>query len=182
VQDEAMRDLSRAREDAMRDLKAATHRLKAFLPRQDIRYEGRASWNTAHLRWLSEVVCSTPAQQIVFQEHLCAVTEQHERLGRLEREVHDQVKRWRRIGAINAMSAGAAGVPPGPAAPRRWHRTRDGPFGEGEGELGHRDRAGPASILLGRGLAVEEAVKERAEGWRGAGGADECQGLPDSML
>src|SRR3990172_453926 len=55
-QDEALRDLSRAREDAMRDLKTAKHRLKAFLLRQDIRYEGRATWNAAHLRWLSEVV------------------------------------------------------------------------------------------------------------------------------
>ena len=64
VQDEAIRDLSRAREDAMRDLKTAKHRLKAFLLRQDIRYEGRAIWNAAHLRWLAEVVCPTPAQQI----------------------------------------------------------------------------------------------------------------------
>ena len=43
VQDEAIRDLSRAREDTMRDLKTAKHRLKAFLLRQDIRYEGRAT-------------------------------------------------------------------------------------------------------------------------------------------
>ncbi len=74
------------------------------------------------------------------------------------------------------MSAGAAGVPPGPAAPRTRHRTREGPFWVGEGERGHRDRAGPAFILLGRGRAGKEAVQERAEGWRWAGGADESQG------
>jgi transposase len=68
VEDEAIRDLSRAREDVIRDLKAAKFRLKAFLLRQDIRYTGRATWGPAHLRWLSEVVCPTPAQQIVFQE------------------------------------------------------------------------------------------------------------------
>ena len=68
------------------------------------------------------------------------------------------------------MSGGAAGVPPGPAAPRTRHRAREGLFGEGEGERGHRDRAGPASILLGRVLAVKEAVTERAEGWRRAEG------------
>src|SRR5881409_3523168 len=84
IEDEAIRDLSRGREDAMRDLKATKYRLTAFLLRQDIRYEGRATWNAAHQRWLSEVVCPTPAQQIVFQEYLRAVTEQHERLGRLE--------------------------------------------------------------------------------------------------
>lgn len=62
VEDEAIRDLTRAREDTIADLKAAKYRLKAFLLRQDIRYEGRATWSPAHLRWLSEVVCHTPAQ------------------------------------------------------------------------------------------------------------------------
>ena len=75
------------------------------------------------------------------------------------------------------MSAGAVGVPRGPAAPRTQHRTREGPFGKGEGERGHRDRAGPAFILLGRGRAGKEAVKERAGGRRRAGGAGECQGV-----
>jgi hypothetical protein len=42
--------------------------LKAFVLRQDIRYVGRANWGPAHLRWLSEVVCPTPAQHIVLQE------------------------------------------------------------------------------------------------------------------
>ena len=37
IEDEAIRDLSRAREDALQDLKAAKFRLKAFLLRQDIR-------------------------------------------------------------------------------------------------------------------------------------------------
>lgn len=37
-----------------------------------------------HLRWLPEVVCPTRAQPIVFQEYVRAVTEQQERLQRLE--------------------------------------------------------------------------------------------------
>ena len=40
VADEAIRDVSRGREDAMRDLKRSKVRLKAFLLRRDIRYEG----------------------------------------------------------------------------------------------------------------------------------------------
>ena len=62
VEDEAIRDLTRAREDTLSDLKDAKFRLKAFLLRHDIRYTGRANWNPPHLRWLSEVVCQTPAQ------------------------------------------------------------------------------------------------------------------------
>ena len=68
VEDDAIRDLTRAREDAIGDLKTAKFRLKAFLRRHDIRSTGRATWGPAHLRWLSDVVCPTPAQQIVFQE------------------------------------------------------------------------------------------------------------------
>ena len=67
VQDEARRDLSRVREETLHDLKTATFRLKALLLRHDIRSTGRATWGPAHLRWLREVVCPTPAQHIVFQ-------------------------------------------------------------------------------------------------------------------
>jgi transposase len=67
VDDEAIRDRTRARDDTLSDRQDAKFRRKAFLLRHDIRYTGRATWNPAHLRWLSEVVCATAAQQIVFQ-------------------------------------------------------------------------------------------------------------------
>ena len=53
VEDEAIRDLSRARYDAVKDLKAARLRLKSFLLRLGIRYVGRADWNDAHQRFLA---------------------------------------------------------------------------------------------------------------------------------
>jgi transposase len=105
VEDEALRDLSRGRDDAMQDLKRSKRRLKSFLLRQDIRYEGRATWNAAHLRWLAEVVCPTPPQQIVFQEYLRAVTEQQERRQRLEGELHEAVKGWRLYPVVEAIQA-----------------------------------------------------------------------------
>jgi transposase len=105
VEDEAIRDLSRAREDAIQDLKAAKFRLKAFLLRQDLRYTGRATWGPAHLRWLSEVVCATPAQQIVFQAYVRAVNEHTERLQRLEHALHEQVHTWRLQPVIEALQA-----------------------------------------------------------------------------
>ena len=105
VDDEAIRDLCRAREDALRDLQTAKFRLKAFLLRHDIRYTGRATWSPAHLRWLSEVVCPTPAQQIVFQAYIRAVTEHTERLERLEQELTDQVQTWRLAPVVDALQA-----------------------------------------------------------------------------
>jgi transposase len=105
VEDEAIRDLTRAREDTIRDLKSAKFRLKAFLLRHDIRYTGRATWGPAHLRWLSEVVCPTPPQQIVFQEYVRAVNEHTERVQRLEQELQDQVKSWRLHPVVEALQA-----------------------------------------------------------------------------
>jgi len=105
VEDEAMRDLCRAREDTIRALKAAKFQLKAFLLRHDIRYTGRATWSPAHLRWLSEVVCPTPAQQIVFQEYVRAITDHTARLARLEQALTDQVQTWRLAPVVDALQA-----------------------------------------------------------------------------
>jgi transposase len=105
VEDEALRDLGRARADALKDGKAAKVRLKAFLLRQDIRYDGRATWGPAQLRWLAEVVCPTPAHQIVFQAYVRAVSEQTERLQRLEAELQPQVQTWRWAPVVDAIQA-----------------------------------------------------------------------------
>jgi transposase len=110
VEDEALRDLPRAREDSISALKDAKLRLKAFLLRHDIHYVGRANWGPAHLRWLSEVVCQTPAQHIVLQAYVRAVTEPTERLQRLEQELHEQVNAWRLYPVVEALQA-LRGVP-----------------------------------------------------------------------
>jgi transposase len=89
----------------MQDLKRSKRRLTSFLLRQDIRYAGRAHWNPAHLRWLAQVVCPTPPQQMVFQEYLSAVTEQHERLHRVEHELHEAVQGWRLYPVVTALQA-----------------------------------------------------------------------------
>ena len=60
IEDGALRDLSRARDDARQDLTRSKHRLKSFLLRHDVRPEGRATWTAAPLRWLSEIACPTP--------------------------------------------------------------------------------------------------------------------------
>jgi transposase len=105
-----MRDLSRAREQVIRDLKAATFRLQAWLLRPDIRSTGRATWGPAHLRWLSEVVCPTPAQPIVFQADVRAVNAHPERLQRLDQALQAQVQSWRLHPVVEALQA-LRGVP-----------------------------------------------------------------------
>jgi transposase len=98
---DAIRDRSRAREDGMRDPKAATCRLHALLRRHASRSTGQATWGPAPLRWRADVVCALPAPPIVFQEDVRAVHEHPARRPRLEHNLHAPVKpgvfsRWSR--------------------------------------------------------------------------------------
>jgi transposase len=105
LEDEAIRDLTRAREDALRDRKAAKLRLNACLLRPDLRYRGPANWGPAHWPWLSEVVGPTPAQQIVLPEYVRAVSEHTDRRQRLAEELKDQVQSWRLQPVVDALQA-----------------------------------------------------------------------------
>ncbi len=105
-EDEAIRDLSRAREDAMIIQKSARQRLKSFLLRHNIRYQGRANWSEKHLRWLAdEVRLPHPAQQVVFQEYVDTVTEAAFRMQRLVDEIHHHVPLWRLYPVVQALMA-----------------------------------------------------------------------------
>ena len=106
LEDESIRDLCRAREDLMGDLKAAKHRLKSFLLRHDIRYTGKADWNAAHLRWLADdVALPTAAQRIVFQEYVRAITHLVDRLAQIDEELHEHAKGWRLAPLVAAYQA-----------------------------------------------------------------------------
>ncbi len=105
TEDEAIRDLSRAREATRDDLNRARHRLKSFLLRHDVRYAGRANWGGPHLRWLATLVMPTPASQFVLQELINVISEQHDRLQRIECELRDQAMRWRLYPVVEAYQA-----------------------------------------------------------------------------
>jgi transposase len=104
-EDEAIRDLCRARADAIHDRKAAQFRRKAFRLRQDMRYTGRATWGPAHRRWRSEVVWPTPAQHSGFHADSRAVTEHTDRRERLEPARHAQMPTWRLRPVVEALQA-----------------------------------------------------------------------------
>ena len=105
VEDEAIRDLCRARDAARLTMKNAKLRLKAFLLRLGRNYVGRADWNDAHRRYLAKVVCPTPTQQIVFQESVRAVDEQVDRVHRLEAELLERAPAWRLYPVVQALQA-----------------------------------------------------------------------------
>lgn len=104
-EDEAIRDLSRAREIAMKDLKDAKYQLKALQLRNNINYRGTANWSLKHLRWLTELILPHPSQQIVLQEYLQTISERIARLKRLDNELEHHVKKWRYYPVVKAIQA-----------------------------------------------------------------------------
>ena len=104
-EDEAVRDLSRAREAAMRDLNDAKHQLKSMFLRNNIRYKGSDNWSLKHIRWLTEIVLPHPCQQIVLQEMIQTISERMARLKRLDNELTHQVKQWRYYPVVKAIQA-----------------------------------------------------------------------------
>jgi len=82
AEDEAIRDLSRAREDAVNSRVQARHQLKGFLLRHDIRYSGKTSWSLAYYRWLTTLNFAASAAQTAFTEYWQAIKSADERVER----------------------------------------------------------------------------------------------------
>ena len=105
VADEAVRDLVRAREDAVRECRNARHRLKALLLRNGIGYTGKSAWTAAHLRWLATLKLAHSAQQIGFHEYLHAITEATARIARLEQAMRDALHDWSLRPLVQALQS-----------------------------------------------------------------------------
>ena len=103
--DEAMRDLTRAREDAISVERRAKQRTAALLLRHGRRYPGKTTWGRGHWRWLLQQVMEHPAQQIVLQEYLDAVREASARVLRLTGQIRELIPQWRRAPFVAAYQA-----------------------------------------------------------------------------
>ena len=103
--DEAVRDLVRARDDAVRERRNARHRLKALLLRNGIIYSGKSSWSDAHLRWIARLKMAHPTQQIGFQEYVHSISESTARIERLEQAMRDALPDWGAMPLVQALQA-----------------------------------------------------------------------------
>lgn len=103
--DEAMRDLTRAREDAVKAQRIARQTLLSFLLRHGYRYEGKSNWSLAHFNWLADIKFPHPAQQIAFQEYIHAVKELTERVQRLTGQVQELVATWKLAPMVKVLQA-----------------------------------------------------------------------------
>ncbi len=92
---EAMRDLIRARQAAVRTVRAARQQLSAFLLRHERSYpDGRRAWTKVHRGWLAEQSFTEPAQQIVLQECIEAVRVGEQRRDRVDGYLRAQIPNW----------------------------------------------------------------------------------------
>jgi transposase len=101
--DEAIRDLSRARADAVADRTRARNRLKGFLLRHGHRYSGTANWGEAHLRYLRTLELASPVHKAVLEECLLATDQASERIGRLDALIEVKASQWRFYPAVQAL-------------------------------------------------------------------------------
>lgn len=103
--DEAIRDLTRAREDAVDARTQARHQLKSFLLRHEVRYAQRTSWSKTFYRWLGTLSFAQNASQTAFTEYWQAVLTADERVKRLTEAQATAITGWRFEGVVQALQA-----------------------------------------------------------------------------
>lgn len=92
---EAIRDLTRAREDMKSMEKTTKQRLGAFLLRYGRIYEeGKVRWTETHFNWLEKIKFDIPTQQIVMQEYIDALKEIQQRVANLKRHMVAALETW----------------------------------------------------------------------------------------
>lgn len=102
---EAIRDLTRAREDMKAMEGHAKQRLGAFLLRHGKRFSGRCKWTQAYFRWLEGIAFEMPAQQIVLQEYVDAVKHMQGRVKALEEEMRQAMEGWSLAAVVTSLMA-----------------------------------------------------------------------------
>ncbi len=106
AEDEALRDLVRARSDAQNAHKRAKQQLKAFLLRHNKVFPGKTSWSKNYFNWLGDLTMAHPAQHITLQEYIDAVNTCHNRVARLTEQISrlsQESRLWPLIQAIQSL-------------------------------------------------------------------------------
>ena len=102
---EAVRDLTRARGAAVRDLRVKRQQVSALLLRLGQPYPGKTTWGKTHLTWLAGRKLEHLEQRIAFEEMLLAVRQASERIARLEQAIRGMVPEWSLASTATALMA-----------------------------------------------------------------------------
>lgn len=113
-EEEASRDLTRVREDALVDRLRARHRMSKFLLRQGLIWRETKAWGVRHRAWIRQQRFDLVPLQRTFESYLRAIEEAETRLADLDREVltmaerpewKELVRRLRCLKGIDTLSA-----------------------------------------------------------------------------
>jgi transposase len=102
---EAMRDLVRARDAAIKDYRIKRQNVSSLLLRLGHHYPGKKTWGRAHINWLTGLKLEHREQRIAFEEMLLAVGQVRERIERLEKAMREAVADWTLAPVIEAVQA-----------------------------------------------------------------------------
>ena len=105
LEDEAMRDLVRARAAAVAAVTRARQQLQGLLLRNGVVFEGRTRWTRRHRSWLAGLRFELPAQQIVLAEYCALHAEAEARRDRLTHEIERLMASWKRAPLVAALQA-----------------------------------------------------------------------------
>ena len=101
--DEAIRDLCRARVDAMDDLRRAKNRLLAMLRRLGFRYTGKTHWTEAHKRYLRNLRLPFACHRIIMEELIGQIDQLVARIERLEGHMELMCAEWVKKPVVEAI-------------------------------------------------------------------------------
>lgn len=86
-EDEAVRDLCRARQQAKESETAAKHRLNKFLTRRNKSYDGKSRWTLAFWQWLDELIFDHEADRFTFDHYVAVLKHLAEQIKALDTKI-----------------------------------------------------------------------------------------------
>ena len=102
---EAMRDLVRAREAAVKDRTRKRQEIRSFLLRHGKIYPGRQAWCGKFFKWLHDLGFDWPAHKVVLHEMIVAESQCRERVARLGQAIEDALLDWPLAPVVERLQA-----------------------------------------------------------------------------
>jgi transposase len=105
AQTEAMRDLERAREDAIQVERVARQQLDKFLLRHGRRWSAGCKWTCKHWKWIKLQEFPEEASRRVLGDYIHTAEEAFARVQRLTTDISELVERWTLGPLVRALQA-----------------------------------------------------------------------------
>lgn len=102
---EALRTLTRCREDAIKSQQTARGQLRQFLVREDRKYTGTTKWNKAHLDWIRALEFDHPAKAITRDDYVREVEGAAARIARLTKDIETLAPKSSLAPMVTALQA-----------------------------------------------------------------------------